>query len=169
MAKAATRTPSPILAADKTAALAITTPLGVVIHTGDFKVDPTPTDNILFDLHTLADYGRRGVLLLLSDSTNVDRPGYSESERAVRPRLEDIYNRAERRLVDRHRHEQVQVVAVAGEERVRLDADGDVDIARRTAEPAGIAPAGHPQARAVGDARRHGHGHRDTLGHRRRL
>ncbi len=80
-------------------ALAITTPLGVVIHTGDFKVDPTPTDNVLFDLHTLADYGKRGVLLLLSDSTNVDRPGYTESERAVRPRLEDIFSRAERRLV----------------------------------------------------------------------
>jgi ribonuclease J len=80
-------------------ALAITTPVGVVIHTGDFKVDPTPTDNELFDLHTLADYGKRGVLLLLSDSTNADRTGYSESERAVRPRLEDIFNRAERRII----------------------------------------------------------------------
>jgi ribonuclease J len=80
-------------------ALAITTPLGVVIHTGDFKVDPTPTDNELFDLHTLADYGKRGVLLLLSDSTNADRPGYTESERAVRPRMEEIFNRAERRVM----------------------------------------------------------------------
>jgi ribonuclease J len=80
-------------------ALAITTPLGVIIHTGDFKVDPTPTDNELFDLHTLADYGKRGVLLLLSDSTNSDRPGYTESERAVRPRMEEIFNRAERRVV----------------------------------------------------------------------
>jgi ribonuclease J len=80
-------------------ALAITTPIGVVIHTGDFKVDPTPTDNELFDLHTLADYGKRGVLLLLSDSTNSDRPGYTESERAVRPRMEEIFNRAERRVV----------------------------------------------------------------------
>ncbi len=79
-------------------ALAITTPLGVVIHTGDFKVDPTPTDNELFDLHTLADYGKRGVLLLLSDSTNADRPGYSDSERAVRPRLEDVFNRSDSRL-----------------------------------------------------------------------
>jgi ribonuclease J len=79
--------------------LAITTPLGVVIHTGDFKVDPTPLDNIPFDLHSLAAYGPRGVLLLMSDSTNVDRPGYTESERAVQPRLEDIFNRAERRLV----------------------------------------------------------------------
>jgi ribonuclease J len=80
-------------------ALAITTPLGVIIHTGDFKVDPTPTDNELFDLHTLADYGKRGVLLLMSDSTNVDRSGYTESERAVRPRFEDVFNRAERRVV----------------------------------------------------------------------
>ena len=67
-------------------AIAITTPLGVIIHTGDFKIDPTPTDNELFDLHTFAEYGKRGVLLLLSDSTNVDRPGFTESERAVRPR-----------------------------------------------------------------------------------
>ncbi|MBV9301862.1 MAG: ribonuclease J [Acidobacteriaceae bacterium] len=80
-------------------ALVITTPVGVVIHTGDFKVDPTPTDNELFDLHTLADYGKRGVLLLLSDSTNVDRPGYTESERAVRPRFEELFTRSERRLI----------------------------------------------------------------------
>ncbi|HEY4362890.1 MAG TPA: ribonuclease J [Bryobacteraceae bacterium] len=79
--------------------LAITTPLGVVMHTGDFKVDPTPTDNNLFDLHTIAEYGKRGVLLLLSDSTNVDRPGYTESERAVGPRLEDLFIRSPRRLV----------------------------------------------------------------------
>jgi ribonuclease J len=80
-------------------ALAITTPLGVILHTGDYKVDPTPTDNELFDLHTLAEYGKRGVLLLMSDSTNVDRPGYTESERAVRPRLEDLFVRSPRRLV----------------------------------------------------------------------
>jgi ribonuclease J len=80
-------------------ALAITTPLGVIIHTGDFKVDPTPIDNELFDLHTLADYGKRGVLLLMSDSTNVDRSGYTESERAVAPRLEDLFVRSPRRLV----------------------------------------------------------------------
>ena len=79
--------------------LAITTPLGVIIHTGDFKIDPTPTDNDLFDLHTIAEYGKRGVLLLLSDSTNSDRPGYTESERAVRPRMEDIFTRAENRVI----------------------------------------------------------------------
>src|SRR5215813_7103123 len=61
-------------------ALAIHTQLGVVIHTGDFKVDPTPTDNRLFDLHTFAELGTRGVLALFADSTNIDRKGYSGSE-----------------------------------------------------------------------------------------
>lgn len=79
-------------------ALAITTPLGTIIHTGDFKIDATPLDNEPFDLHSFAEYGRRGVLLLLSDSTNVDRPGYTQSERAVRPKIEDIFNRSESRL-----------------------------------------------------------------------
>src|SRR5579883_540151 len=80
-------------------ALAITTPLGVIIHTGDFKVDPTPTDNELFDLHTLADYGKRGVLLLLSDSTNAESPGFTPSERAIRGRMEDIFMRAQGSLI----------------------------------------------------------------------
>jgi ribonuclease J len=100
-------------------ALAITTPLGVVIHTGDFKVDPTPTDNVLFDLHTLAAYGKRGVLLLLSDSTNSDRPGYTESERAVRPRIEEIISRAERRVViscfSSSIHRMQQIIDIAAE------------------------------------------------------
>jgi ribonuclease J len=82
-----------------TVALAITTPLGVIMHTGDFKVDPTPTDNKLFDLHAFAEYGKQGVLLLMSDSTNVDRPGYTESERAVRPRLEGLFSSAPGRLI----------------------------------------------------------------------
>src|SRR5262249_12312349 len=80
------------------AMLAITTPLGVIIHTGDFKIDPTPTDMELFDLHTVAEYGKRGVLALFSDSTNAERPGTTPSERAVRPRLEDIFANSKRRL-----------------------------------------------------------------------
>ncbi|HKF24243.1 MAG TPA: ribonuclease J [Candidatus Angelobacter sp.] len=80
-------------------ALAIHTPLGVVIHTGDFKVDPTPTDNRLFDLHTFAEYGKEGnVLALLQDSTNAERRGYTPSERAVRGRFDEIFARADRRL-----------------------------------------------------------------------
>jgi ribonuclease J len=79
-------------------ALAIHTPLGVMIHTGDFKVDPTPTDNRLFDLHAFAEYGKEGVLALFQDSTNVERSGYTPSERAVRPRFNEIFARANRRL-----------------------------------------------------------------------
>ena len=79
-------------------ALAIHTPLGVVVHTGDFKVDPTPTDNRLFDLHSFAEYGKEGVLALLQDSTNVERPGYTPSERAVRRKFDEVFARAPRRL-----------------------------------------------------------------------
>jgi ribonuclease J len=79
-------------------ALAIHCPLGVVIHTGDFKVDPTPTDNKLFDLHTFAEYGKEGVLALLQDSTNVERKGYTPSERAVRRKFDEVFAHTRRRL-----------------------------------------------------------------------
>jgi ribonuclease J len=78
--------------------LAIHTPLGVIIHTGDFKVDPTPTDNKLFDLHAFAEYGKEGVLALFQDSTNVERKGYTPSERAVRRKFDEIFAHTKRRL-----------------------------------------------------------------------
>jgi ribonuclease J len=71
-------------------ALAITTPLGTIIHTGDFKLDQTPIDGQRSDLTRLAEWGARGVLLLLSDSTNVERSGATPSERAVTRPLEDL-------------------------------------------------------------------------------
>ena len=80
-------------------ALAIRTPLGVIIHTGDFKIDQTPVGGAPFDLHTFARYGNEGVLALFSDSTNVERPGFTPSERAVVPRLEDLCRSAPRRVV----------------------------------------------------------------------
>ena len=79
-------------------ALAIDTPVGVVIHTGDFKIDLSPLDDKPFDLHTFAEYGKRGVLALLQDSTNVERSGYTPSERAVIPRLDEIFSRAQKKL-----------------------------------------------------------------------
>jgi ribonuclease J len=79
-------------------AFAIHTPLGVIIHTGDFKVDPTPTDTKLFDLHAFAEYGKEGVLALFQDSTNVERRGYTPSERAVRRKFEEIFGNTDRRL-----------------------------------------------------------------------
>ena len=79
-------------------ALAIETPVGVVIHTGDFKIDLSPLDGKAFDLHTFAEYGKRGVLALLQDSTNVERSGFTPSERAVRPRLDEIFAGARKKL-----------------------------------------------------------------------
>jgi ribonuclease J len=80
-------------------ALAVRTPAGVIIHTGDFKIDQTPVGGPPFDLHTFARYGNEGVLALFSDSTNVERPGFTPSERAVVPRLEDLCRSAPRRVV----------------------------------------------------------------------
>ncbi len=80
-------------------ALAIRTPLGVIIHTGDYKIDQTPVDGAAFDLHALAKYGSEGVLALFSDSTNVERPGFTPSERAIVPRIEELCRSAPRRVI----------------------------------------------------------------------
>jgi ribonuclease J len=80
-------------------ALAIRTPLGVVIHTGDFKIDQTPVGGAPFDLHSFAKYGTEGVLALFSDSTNVERPGFTPSERAIVPRVEELCRSAPRRVI----------------------------------------------------------------------
>jgi len=80
-------------------ALAIRTPIGVIMHTGDFKIDQTPVDGAPFDLHAFARYGNEGVLALFSDSTNVERPGFTPSERAVVPRIEELTRLAPRRVV----------------------------------------------------------------------
>jgi len=72
-------------------ALAIETPVGTVIHTGDFKIDNTPMEGEMFDFQRFAAYGEKGVLLLLSDSTNVERAGYTPSEREVGTNLEQIF------------------------------------------------------------------------------
>jgi ribonuclease J len=79
-------------------ALAIETPVGIVIHTGDFKIDLAPLDDNAFDLHTFAEYGKRGVLALLQDSTNVERTGYTPGERAVIPRLDELFSQAKKKL-----------------------------------------------------------------------
>ena len=79
-------------------ALAIETPAGVIIHTGDFKIDLTPLDDKAFDMHTFAEYGKRGVLALLQDSTNVERSGYTPSERSVIPRLDEVFARTRKKL-----------------------------------------------------------------------
>jgi ribonuclease J len=107
-------------------ALAVRTPLGVIIHTGDYKIDPTPVDEKPFDLHAFARYGQEGVLALFSDSTNVERPGFTPSERAVCVRIEELFRAAPARVVvscfssSVHRIQQV------------------IDIARRVGRKVGI-------------------------------
>src|ERR1700742_941841 len=79
-------------------ALAIETPVGVIIHNGDFKGDLSPPDGRAFDLSSFAEYGKRGVLALLQDSTNVARAAYTPSEWAVRPRLDEVFSRTRQKL-----------------------------------------------------------------------
>lgn len=130
-------------------ALAITTPLGTIIHTGDFKLDQTPIDGRRSDLTRLAEWGERGVLLLLSDSTNVERPGSTPSERTVTRPLEDLMAHASGKVLvatfASHVHRVRQVidlslaqgrsVGVVGKSLV-----GNIEIARATGHLQKIPP-----------------------------
>ncbi|MBQ3487439.1 MAG: ribonuclease J [Clostridia bacterium] len=80
-------------------ALAVTTPLGVILHTGDFKIDLTPLDGQPIDINRLAYYGSKGVLCLLSDSTNVERAGYTQSEREIGKTFEHYFEVAQGRVI----------------------------------------------------------------------
>ncbi len=80
-------------------ALAIHTPAGVVVHTGDFKIDQTPIDGEHFDLHRFAELGAQGVLALFADSTNIDRRGFTGSETEVVEAFEEIFTSASGRIV----------------------------------------------------------------------
>ena len=80
-------------------ALAISTPLGVILHTGDFKIDLTPLDGQPIDINRLAYYGSKGVLCLLSDSTNVERAGYTQSEKEIGKTFEHYFDIAKGRVI----------------------------------------------------------------------
>jgi ribonuclease J len=79
--------------------LAIETPHGMVVHTGDFKIDQTPLDGEHLDFHRFAELGSRGVLVLLGDSTNIERKGFAGSERDVTDAFEEIFTGAEGKIV----------------------------------------------------------------------
>lgn len=81
------------------AALAINTPVGTIVHTGDFKIDFTPISGETMDLNRFAELGNKGVLALFSDSTNVTRPGYTMSERTVGDTFNDLFSKAESRII----------------------------------------------------------------------
>ena len=80
-------------------AVAIKTPVGTVIHTGDFKIDLTPIEGGVFDFTRFAELGKEGVLALLSDSTNVERPGYSDSERHVGQSMDKLFQGCDKRII----------------------------------------------------------------------
>ncbi|MBB4663417.1 ribonuclease J [Conexibacter arvalis] len=107
-------------------AVAITTDLGTVLLTGDYKFDQTPVDGRPADMQRLAELGREGVLLLCGDSTNADRDGYSPSEAGVGPHLEEVFGRCEGRIVvtsfasNIHRVQQVVDAAAALNRKVAL-------------------------------------------------
>ena len=80
-------------------AFAITCPVGTVVHTGDFKIDPTPISGGMIDLARLGALGNKGVLALLCDSTNVERPGYTKSERAVGDSFDALFKGCDERII----------------------------------------------------------------------
>jgi ribonuclease J len=80
-------------------AIALTTPVGTILHTGDFKFDQTPVDNEPADYRRLSELGQQGILALLSDSTNAERPGYTPSERVVGHAIDRIFSQAKGRVL----------------------------------------------------------------------
>ncbi len=106
--------------------LIIHTPAGKIVHSGDFKFDFTPVDGEFFDVYTLAKAGEDGVVLLISDSTNVEREGYTPSERSVYAKLEEEFNRAPGRIVittfasQVHRIRQILDICVKMEKKVAI-------------------------------------------------
>jgi len=107
-------------------AVAVSTPEGTILHTGDFKLDPTPVDGRATDLSTMALLGRSGVRLMLSDSTNAERPGFVPSERTVGDSIRDIVGNAEGRVIAAcfsshiHRIQQIINAAAANGRRVAI-------------------------------------------------
>jgi ribonuclease J len=106
--------------------LGIKTPIGRVVHTGDFKLDPTPVDGQLMDFHKFSEYGEEGTLLLLSDSTNAENGGFTYSEKEVRRAFEDIFSQTTGRIIiatfasNIHRIQQAIDVAVKFRRKVIL-------------------------------------------------
>ncbi|MCL2081097.1 MAG: ribonuclease J [Oscillospiraceae bacterium] len=122
------------------AALAIKTPQGIVIHTGDFKIDSTPVGGGVIDLTRLGQLGRKGVLALLSDSTNAERPGYSMSERKVGEAFEPLFRNCDSRIIvttfasNVHRLQQVIDCAARHGRRVAITGRSMENIMRLSAE-----------------------------------
>lgn len=116
-------------------ALSITTPVGIVFHTGDFKIDFTPIDGKVIDLPRMAEIGRKGVQLLLCESTNVERPGYTMSERTVGATLDKVFiDQADKRLIiatfasNVHRLQQIMDLALKYKRKVAFSGRSMVNV-----------------------------------------
>lgn len=121
-------------------ALAIHTPVGVVVHTSDFKIDYTPISGEAIDLPRFAELGKKGVLLLMCDSTNVERPGYTMSERTVGEAFEEIFMNARSRILvatfasNIHRIQQVVNAAVKYGRKVAICGRSMINVTRKAME-----------------------------------
>ncbi len=121
-------------------ALAIHTPVGIVVHTSDFKVDYTPIIGDPIDLARFAELGKKGVLLLMSDSTNAERPGYSMSERTVGESFEKIFVNTKSRILvatfasNIHRIQQVVDAAVKFDRKVAICGRSMINVSRKAME-----------------------------------
>lgn len=119
---------------------AINTPMGTVIHTGDFKIDTTPVSGAPMDLTRFGEYGKKGVLALFADSTNAERPGYAMSERKVGAALEPLFRNCENRIFvttfasNVHRLQQIIDVAVRNGRRVAITGRSMENILRLSME-----------------------------------
>ncbi|WP_010251008.1 ribonuclease J [Acetivibrio cellulolyticus] len=121
-------------------ALAIHSPAGIVVHTSDFKVDYTPISGEPIDLPRFAELGQKGVLLLMCDSTNVERPGYTMSERTVGETFNDIFRNANSRILiatfasNVHRIQQIVNAAVKFERKIALCGRSMVNVCNKAME-----------------------------------
>lgn len=121
-------------------ALAIHTPVGIVVHSGDFKIDYTPINGEVMDFHKFAEIGQKGVLVLLADSTNVERPGYTMSEKTVGDTFNDIFSTAKQRIIvatfasNIHRVQQIINSAVLFDRKVVVSGRSMVNVVKVATE-----------------------------------
>lgn len=119
---------------------AIDTPIGMIVHTGDFKIDYTPINEEVMDLGKFAELGKKGVLLAMADSTNVERAGFTESEKTIGSKFMDIFKNCESRIIvasfasNIHRLQQIIDAAVVNDRKVAISGKSMVNAVKVSQE-----------------------------------